>query len=82
MLYWKGDEEVSSVQEDGNSPGYPDSGVCRVSGQTKVQMGRHLSIRVMGVPHSLAVGPGTIQTAGAGPLHIHYELYKMRLYMS
>lgn len=30
----------------------------------------------------LAVGPGTIQTAGAGPLHIHYELYKMRLYMS
>lgn len=30
----------------------------------------------------LAVGPGTIQTAGAGPLHIHHELYKMRLYMS
>lgn len=44
MLYWDGDEEASSVEEDGNSPGYPDSGTCRVSGQTKVQVGRHLSI--------------------------------------
>lgn len=44
MLYWNGDEEASSVEEDGNSPGYPDSGMSRVSGQTKVQVGRHLSI--------------------------------------
>lgn len=82
MLYWKGDEEVSSDHEDGKSPGYPDSGMCRVSGQTKVQMGRHLSNQSWECHTGLAVGPGTIQTAGAGPLHIHHELYKMRLYMS
>ena len=43
-----------------------------VSGQATVHMGRHQSVTKSWECHtSLAVGPGTIQAPGAGPLHIH-----------
>lgn len=51
---------------------YPTVGYAGVSGQATVQMGRHQSVTKSRECHtSLAVGPGTTQKPGAGPLHIH-----------